>query len=166
MVKRLAQWLLQTVLLLYVFILALLIVPGFMGIHVETVTSGSMEPAICTGAVIYVKQAAFDAIEEGDIITYVIDGENTKVTHRVVGIDIEKQRFWTKGDANHRQDAKPVPMQNVIGIVVYTIPFLGKAAMLLTGMRGKAALVFLLLMLAILDSAINVATPRKSGGRH
>lgn len=149
--KRMIRLLFNIVFWMYLTILAVLILPGFLNIHVETVTSGSMEPAIRTGAAIYVRRAAFEEIREGDVITYIIDEKNTKVTHRVTAVDSGRRSFQTKGDANEFADSREVAMQNVVGKVVAVIPFLGRVAILLTDMRGKAVLVAGLLILAFLD---------------
>ena len=46
-------------------------------------------------------------------------------THRVVRIDAENQHFYTKGDANEIEDSSPVHFNNVIGVPVFSIPYLG-----------------------------------------
>ena len=46
-------------------------------------------------------------------------------THRVVEIDEENQRFYTKGDANESVDGAPVHFNNLIGVPVFAIPYLG-----------------------------------------
>lgn len=165
MIKKMIRWLFHAALLLYIGILAVIIVPGLMNIYVETVTSGSMEPAIHTGSVIYVRSASFEDIRKGDVITYIIDERNTKVTHRVADIDIGSQSFRTKGDANAEMDKKNVLMENVLGKVLMTIPFLGRISILLTSVRGKAALIVILLVLAFLDSAVNRSLSDRQVGK-
>ena len=46
-------------------------------------------------------------------------------THRVVRVDAENQRFYTKGDANEIEDSDPVHFNNVIGVPQFSIPKLG-----------------------------------------
>ena len=46
-------------------------------------------------------------------------------THRVVRVDAENQRFYTKGDANQVEDQAPVHYNNVIGVPKFSIPKLG-----------------------------------------
>ena len=43
----------------------------------------------------------------------------------MVRIDAEKQRFYTKGDANEIEDSEPVHFNNVIGVPQFSIPKLG-----------------------------------------
>ncbi len=97
------------------------------GLQVYTVLSGSMEPVYRTGSLLYVKHARPADIREGDVITFVLPDE-TVATHRVVRIDAENQRFYTKGDANETEDGAPVHFNNLVGRPVFSVPFLGYAA--------------------------------------
>ena len=56
------------------------------------------------------------------------DDKLTVATHRVVRIDAENQRFYTKGDANEEEDAPWVHFNNVIGVPQFRIPLLGYVA--------------------------------------
>jgi len=101
--------------------------PGLVGAdYALTVLSGSMEPAIGTGSIVFVVETPVEQIQENDVITYQDDGGNL-VTHRVV----EKHeaqtsvRFVTKGDANDNRDPEPVYRSDVVGIVLFSIPLLG-----------------------------------------
>ena len=53
---------------LLIFVYVLLIVPMLFGLHPVAVYSGSMEPAIEVGSIIYYKEVAFEDIKEGDVI--------------------------------------------------------------------------------------------------
>ena len=77
------------VLLMAVFIFTgiLLSVPRLWGFQIYAVTSGSMEPKIRTGDVIYVKQVPFQCLEPGDVITFSMNQGRTVVTHRVEKIE-------------------------------------------------------------------------------
>jgi signal peptidase len=89
-----------------------------------------MEPAIPTGSVVFVDDVApsqvDERITEGDIITYADDGRNL-VTHRVVKKHTAETsvRFTTKGDANENVDPEPVYRQDVVGEVMFSVPFVG-----------------------------------------
>ena len=87
-----------------------------------TVQSGSMEPKLQTGSLVVVKPAA--AYVVGDIITF-SDSANSKntTTHRIVGMN--GTSFLTKGDANDSVDMNSVPETNVIGKVLFHIPYIG-----------------------------------------
>lgn len=59
--------------------------------------------------------------EKGDIITF--HNGDTVVTHRVV--KKEKDIFITKGDANKTEDPVPAEASQIIGRVVFHLPYLG-----------------------------------------
>lgn len=133
--------------------LALLLVgTRIIGLRPLTVLSGSMEPEIKTGSLVYVKEVDTATLKEGDIITYTIDANGTYATHRIVEVipegmtlDVEgnvvpidtssenyvpnkvkiTHRFRTKGDNNDHADATPVADVNVVGEVQFSIPLLG-----------------------------------------
>ena len=122
-----------TVLVALVVLLAVALVGiRLVGFQVFTVLSGSMEPTYHVGSLIYVKEVDTDELAAGDPITYLID-EDTVVTHRIVEVvpdeeDPETIRFRTKGDANNAADGSLVHYRNVIGMPVFTIPYLGYVA--------------------------------------
>ena len=123
----------STVLVALVVLLALLLVGArIFGLQVFTVLSGSMEPTYHTGSLIYVKKVDPYTIQNGQVITFMLD-ENTVATHRVVGVVPDEEdssviRFRTKGDANENEDGGLVHYKNVIGTPVFTIPGLGFVA--------------------------------------
>lgn len=95
------------------------------GLQPYTVISGSMEPTYHTGSLIYVKKVNPEEVAVGQAITFVLNEDLTVATHRVIEIDEENQRFYTKGDANETADGAPVHFKNLIGIPVFSIPYLG-----------------------------------------
>lgn len=105
--------------------------PGLVGAdRALTVSSGSMEPAIPTGSVVFVDDVESSDVEEriakGDVITFV-SGDNRLVTHRVVEKYTAETsvRFRTKGDNNDAVDPEPVYRQAVVGEVILSVPFVG-----------------------------------------
>lgn len=148
----------STVLVALVVLLALLLVGArLFGLQVFTVLSGSMEPTYHTGSLIYVKKVDPYTIQNGQVITFMLD-EDTIATHRVVGIvpdeeDASVIRFRTKGDANETEDGGLVHYKNVIGTPVFTIPYLGYVASYIQhppGMYVAMAAGAVLLMLTFL----------------
>ena len=122
----------------------LLIVPRLLGMQEFTVITGSMEPTIPTGSIVLVKPVAFSEIETGDIISYRSKyHSDVVVTHRVTEIDREKRQLTTKGDANEAQDVNPVTGDQVIGVVIYSLPGGG---MLLDRIVSLPGLVLILMM--------------------
>lgn len=96
-----------------------------MGYQCFTVISGSMEPKYSVGDLIYVKKVDASTIQVGDDITFILNEDLVVATHRVVRIDAENQRLYTKGLANEIEDSDPVHFNNVIGVPKFAIPKLG-----------------------------------------
>ncbi len=126
-------------------------VPKLLGIQTYNVISGSMEPSISVGSIVYVKNADFDELAEGDVIAF--ESGASVVTHRITSIDSQSKLITTKGDANDTEDFVPVAYVNVIGRVVAHVPFLGYLASWLSEITGKVIAVMLLIIGLLLSNA-------------
>ncbi len=109
--------------------------PRVLGWEVYEVVSGSMEPAIPVGSVIYVKAASPEEIAVGDIIAFQKNG--SVITHRVAELHPEEKEFITKGDANRTEDLTPTPYGSLIGKEVFHLPYAGGLMTMLSGTAGK-----------------------------
>lgn len=93
------------------------------------VLSGSMEPTLSAGDVVFVYGADPASVEEGDVITY-DRGAGRPVTHRVTAVTQTEDgdlAFRTKGDANEDADSDPVPAAALLGRVpTVSVPFAGE----------------------------------------
>ena len=115
-----------TVLVVLVVIFAVFLMGSrLVGLQVFNVISGSMEPTYSVGDLLYVKTVDPDSVKVGDPITFVLNEDLVVATHRVVKIDSENRRFTTKGDANETEDASPGHFNNLVGVPVFSVPFLG-----------------------------------------
>ncbi len=102
------------------------IISPFFGWRTEVVISGSMEPALQTGSVVVVRPVDPSTIQDGDIIMFFSPDKKSLTTHRVVKTEPGPMLgFITKGDANHNPDITPVIPDQIAGIVVFNIPYLG-----------------------------------------
>ena len=99
-------------------------IPG-LDMDARVVQTGSMEPAIPTGSVIFITPA--DTYSVGDVATFRRSGFETPTTHRIVGIHEEDGSFITQGDANEVVDMNPITEDMILGAVNFHIPFLGHA---------------------------------------
>ncbi|MFA4871591.1 MAG: signal peptidase I [Patescibacteria group bacterium] len=109
-------------------LLIISILPLTGNFKVLAVLSGSMEPTIKTGSVVAIKPAANYQI--GDIITFGKIGKNqTPTTHRINDIRVQEGKpiYITKGDANNTPDQKEVLTNEVVGKVIFSVPYLGYA---------------------------------------
>lgn len=100
--------------------------------QIKIVQSGSMEPAIKTGSIVFIKPVSSYKI--GDIITFEGNFKNAKgqevlTTHRIVEMRVERGNpiYITKGDANEDADTREVQQSQVVGKVYLVIPYLGYA---------------------------------------
>lgn len=119
--------------LTYLFVACVLgvIALGFWSNHQGSLTyktyliqSGSMEPSIMTGDIIFIKQQP--TYQERDVVTFVDDNQRT-VTHRIIDKNSseEGEVFTTKGDANQSPDQTSVSLDQIRGKVFFTLPKLG-----------------------------------------
>ena len=144
-------------LLMAAFILMgmLLSVPKLWGFQIYAVTSGSMEPEIYTGDVIYVKQVPFQSLEAGDVITFSMNQGRTIVTHRVEKIDEKNGLLQTKGDANKDTDPAWITRDTVLGKVQYVMPGLGYLALMSSTLSGKLFLMAVFLWMVAAQIAVS-----------
>ena len=103
--------------------------PAVFGFKSYVVLSGSMEPNIHTGAVIFAEAVQPSSLQVGDVIVYNRSDANETVTHRIIDKQNDgsgKPTFTTKGDANSGPDPWTVQYPaDSAGKVVFTIPYVG-----------------------------------------
>lgn len=132
-----------------VFLLPVFIFVGIWqsGICTYTVLSGSMEPSIPTGSLLFVSPVNVRMLKPQDIITFRV-GENITATHRIVSVHENGDGLWfhTKGDANAAEDGKPIHESEVIGSPILLIPGGGY---LIWYLRKNVIFVFLILFAAV-----------------
>ena len=128
-------------------------VPKFFGIMPFIVQSGSMEPVVHTGSVVFTDTNDRDA-KVGDIISYKIQegDEEVMVLHRVVAIDGDN--ITTKGDANEAIDGVAVTKSMVVGKYVFAIPQIGFLLAKLTT-KVKIVIIAWLFILIVISFIFN-----------
>lgn len=154
---RFISWIISAVQTLLVVALCLVALVSFgtripwlaqHGFTLYAIISGSMEPMIPTGSLIYAQAFKPDDLKAGDVITFQITPEGatkpTVVTHRLVKVDkVEKTipgpdgvqkksveySFHTKGDANKQEDGQTIGLSQVLGKYAWHIPEIGKVAL-------------------------------------
>ena len=128
----------------------LLPIPG--NYQILVVQSGSMAPAIKMGSMVVVKPAESYAIN--DVITFGEMGKDkTPITHRIHDIRVQegKSIYITKGDANEDIDQKEISGNEVIGKVLFDIPYLGYAVDTAKKPWGFAALIIIPALIIVFD---------------
>ena len=117
-----------------------------------TIISPSMEPNINVYDVVVTKKVKdFSTVKEGDVITFVSTstlGEGLTVTHRVIEVVKTEDdiKFRTKGDNNPIADSSLASSKNVMGKVLFKIPWIGHIQFFL---QSKGGWLFALLIPAM-----------------
>ncbi len=131
-ISKIIKVLSSTLVALIVTLAILLVGVRLFGLQVYFVMSGSMEPNYKTGSLIYVKEIEPSELAVDDVITFKLT-VNTTATHRIIEIIPKEENrsnlsFKTKGDANNAPDASLVNSKDIIGVPIFTIPYLGYLA--------------------------------------
>jgi len=122
------------------------------------VQSGSMAPAIKMGSIVMAKPA--DDYKIGDVITF---GPYTKTkaptSHRIYDIKMTEQGqpiYITKGDANNAPDTREIFRGDILGKVLFSIPYLGYAVNFAKRPLGFALIIIVPAALIIIDEIKNI----------
>lgn len=127
------------------------------------VQSGSMEPTIPTGSVIWASGVKPENINEQDIITYRSgtrpNGGPEYTTHRVVDIrqNDGSYEFKTKGDKNQKPDPGWVQEENVVARHMVTVPQMGYLLHWLGTVQAFVALVVIPATILIFNELYKIA---------
>lgn len=113
-----------------IIVLIFAVLPAMMGTPhpLYSDPTGSMYPRIHPGSLLIVRGISPQSVKVGDIIVFNAPWEKgLTVAHMVIGMFVQNGTlyFITKGIANPVKDPSPVPAVNVLGIVIYAIPYLG-----------------------------------------
>lgn len=112
--------------MIFTTILACVIL-GIGPLKIIGIETGSMTPAIRIGdGVLINKLCDRDKLKEGNVIAYIND-ENIVVVHRIYKIN-KDETFITKGDYNNSADARYVSKEQVVGKVLFKIPYIAYPA--------------------------------------
>ena len=154
---KIGYWIFVAAVVLLGLLLLTSLVPVPGNLAVKIVQSGSMEPSIKTGAVIFIKPS--DSYKIGETIMF---GEDTKTkvptTHRIVADEVRNGVFYytTKGDANEDPDPQQIAQSEVIGKVLFSIPYLGYVLDFAKKPLGFALLIGVPAAIVVFDEAGNI----------
>lgn len=110
---------------------------------IVVIKSSSMEPTLHAGGTALIQKS--NIYHMGDIITFKRVGEEDQiVTHRIVETlqDDSAETYRVKGDANTSPDNDLVPKDQVLGKVLFGLPFLGYARKFLDTLPGIILIIF------------------------
>lgn len=135
----------------------------------QTPISSSMEPTLHIGDLLIV-QGGVDAKDiiakpiTGDIIVFRRPGKPEEfVVHRAIGKFKRGGRYYftTKGDNNPVPDSWIVPEENIIGKVIWVIPYLGYVKIYLGTSWGIATIIILLGVIVIVETLPTIKNDEK-----
>ena len=108
-----------------------LLISGEFRYRALIIATESMTGEINKGDAIIYEEYGDRYIKEQDVIVFVQN--NNRIVHRVVRIESINgaNRYYTKGDANEDMDPGYITDANVEGIVLFKIPHVGHASLLL-----------------------------------
>lgn len=133
----------------------IIFIPKLFGYNPLVVISGSMEPTLKVGGLLYYEEIDINDFKEKDILVYEL--KDHIISHRVV--EHLDNGFITKGDANNSYDSSIVSDNQVLGRGTnWSIPFLGYYADFI--FRHKYILK-ILLSIGIIDLFVDYLIKRK-----
>jgi signal peptidase len=97
-------------------------------VKARIVLTGSMAPAINTGDIIVTTPISRRTPVVGDVVTYQakrFNGDSVAVfSHRIISGDMDKG-FVVKGDSNKSPDSQKPKPEEILGVVILVIPYIG-----------------------------------------
>ena len=140
-----------------VIIYLLIFIPTIWGHKPLVVISGSMEPTLKVGGILYYHDKNYEEFDKGDILIYKLD--DNIISHRIY--DITENGIITKGDANSTYDNLLVNENQILGIGTnWSIPLIGYYADFVY--RHKFLLVFSFIVVLV-DILCEKSRIRKEG---
>lgn len=137
-------------------------VPSVFGITSMSVLTGSMRPYLQPGDMIVDRVVKPEEIMAGDIITYKVG--SSIVTHRVVEVleDSGKLLFVTRGDVNNTDDGKPITEDQLIGKLIFKIPYGGYVARFIRSPIGLLLIIVIPVSFMLIGELKNMLSGGKS----
>lgn len=100
-------------LILFVLLVVLMVGVRIFGIEPHVVLSGSMEPDIKTGSLVYVSKISPEEaknLKPGDVVTYQVNQGGTKITHKIYNVVGPIPIYDTDENGNKRFDENGDPI--------------------------------------------------------
>ena len=144
-----------------------LLLPRLFGYTPYAVLSGSMEPELPVGSMVYVHETDPATLHPGDVVTF-YRSDGAVVTHQVYA---DARTIGTQGIANKDadgslvHDAQATPFSGVIGIAVFCIPYLGYVEAFCTRPSGLLAIIAVLALLAAASLLLGKSGSCRAGRR-
>lgn len=172
--RRLKRFIALLSSLAFALVIALAVVyfvPRAFGYMPFAVLSGSMEPELPVGSMVFVHQVDPTNIAVGDNATF-YRSDGAVVTHQVYEVDPVAQTIGTQGIANKNadgsimHDAEQTPFSSVIGTVSFCVPYLGFVNAYCTTMPGMLVVVAVLALLVAASIVLDRMVSDEPADKH
>ncbi len=120
------------------------------------VESESMIPTLQVGDLLVLQAQAPEDIIYGTIIVYNADWHGKPIVHRVVEVQLvgSEYHYYTQGDNNSARDPGYRLYEDIVGVVVFVIPYIGYVTLFLHQPYGLAIVIVLFAALLILPEIL------------
>ena len=102
-----------------------ILLPRVFGLTPQIIEDHGMSPYYSKGSLIYVRPKNSNELLAGDVITYYENSGEHIMTRRVIAVEEEHQKFYTKADNRSQTESGVVSKRNIIGVPIFQIPYLG-----------------------------------------
>ena len=116
------------------------------------VTSDSMSPTLERGYLLVLEHQAAEDILVGEIIVYNADWHSqAPVVHRVIQREFvnDEYRYYTQGDNNNQPDPFYRTYDDIVGVVIASVPFIGNITLFLQQPGVLPGVIVILIILMI-----------------
>lgn len=119
---RIVKNIIFSIIYLLIILYLVIFIPCLWGNKPLVVVSGSMEPILKVGGILYYEKYPLTDFKKGDILVY--ETKEHTIAHRIVSQD--EIGFITKGDVNNSNDYYKVSNNQVLGKGTnWSIPYVG-----------------------------------------
>jgi len=129
------------------------------------VTSQSMSPTLERGHLLILqKQAPEDIVVDDVIVFHATWHPEAPVVHRVVQVDnvSGELHYWTQGDNNIHVDPTYTVYEDIVGVMVFAIPFIGHITLALQEPGVLPLVIVVLIVIIILPELVPKKEPDDS----
>ena len=138
-IRKILSSILYILLLLYLIIF----IPVIWGYKPLVIISGSMEPKLKVGGILYYKKINQAEYKINDIVVF--KSKKYLISHRIV--EISNDGFITKGDANKTIDTNKVYFEKALGKGTdWSIPYIGYYADFIYKNKWILIIIFMMLL--------------------
>lgn len=152
---KVAQKLMIILALLFLVFTLIMIFSPYKGV---VVTTNSMTPSIPQWSFVITGPKA--TIKTNDVVLFNAQKEKALVIHRVTGIDRDSNLIMTKGDMNAQDDLFPVSSDEIMGVYMMHIPYIG---WLVKEAREHAVAIVLVVLFIYLGYFLRLNSKRSVG---